>query len=77
MGSGFIFSPWHDTSLEVFKALDMYSVVEMGVDGEDKSGWRSERRSMFLFMCELGLGFELWNSAISSWVFSISLASSH
>ena len=52
--------------------------------GSGRSRWWGRREGMENvkmfkgpFMCERGSLFESWNSAISSWAFSISLASSH
>ena len=77
MGSGFIFSLWSKVLLKVFKAWDMCLAIGVEDGGRDERGSGLERHSVTLFMCELGLGFELWNSAIISWAFSISMASSH
>ena len=75
MGSGCIFSSFLKGSLARVETLDI--CVEMSVGGRVERGWGLEKCLRVLFMNELGSGFELWNSAISPWAFSISLASSH
>ena len=75
MGSGVVFSSLLKGSLTRLETLDMW--LEVRGDGRVERGWRFESCSIALFMCELGSRFEFQNSAISSWVFSISLASTH
>ena len=63
MGSGFIFSLFPKGSSARVEAFDI--CVEMRVGGRVERGWRLEKHSKALFMCELSSGFKLWNSAIS------------
>ena len=77
MGSGVVFSSVLKGSLARVEASDIDFGSEMRMGGRVEGEWRLEKRLKARLMRKLNSGFELWNSAISSWVFSMSLASSH
>ena len=77
MGSGLVFSLLASSTSECAEAWDIWLLLETRVCNRGERGWELEWHLAALFMCELGSEFKLWNSAISSQVFSISLALTH